>query len=84
MNTLMQSEVFFFISSIGFVLLWVLTAIFLIYLIRATNTLGRIMERAEDDIDSMGDTTKEMLEDIHESVIFNFLFRKKKKAKKTK
>lgn len=84
MNTLTQSEVFFFISSIGFVLLWVLTAIFLIYLIRATNTLGRIMERAEDDIDKLGDTTKEMLSDIHNSVIFNFLFHKKRKTKKSK
>ena len=84
MNTLLDSQVFFFISSIGFVLLWVLTAIFLMYLIRATNTLGRIMGKAEDDIDKLGDISKEMLEDIHDSFIFSFLFRKKKKTQKTK
>ncbi len=82
MNNVANSEIFFFISSIGFVLLWVLTAIFLVYLIRATNTLGRIMEKAEKDIEQVGDTTKEMLEDIRESTIFSFLFKKKKRKSK--
>jgi len=37
-----------------------------------------------DDIESMGDTTKEMLEDIRDSAVFGFLFRKKKKGRKSK
>ncbi len=82
MDTITNSEIFFFISSIGFVLLWILTAIFLVYLIRATNTLGRIMEKVEDDVESVGDTTKEMLEDIRESAVFSFLFKKKRKKNK--
>ncbi len=82
MNNVVNSEIFFFISSIGFVLLCVLTAIFLVYLIRATNTLGRIMEKAEKDIEQVGDTTKEMLEDIRESTIFSFLFKKKRRKSK--
>ena len=82
MNNVVNSEIFFFISSVGFVLLWVLTAIFLVYLIRATNTLGRIMEKAEKDIEQVGDTTKEMLEDIRESTIFSFLFKKKRRKSK--
>ena len=82
MNTLLQSQVFFFISSVGFVLLWILVVIFLFYLIRATNTFSRIMESVEKDINNIGDTTKEMLNDIRESVVFNFLFKKKKKKHK--
>lgn len=82
MDTILQSQVFFFISSIGFVLLWILVAIFLFYLIRATNTFSKIMNRVEKDIDNIGDTTKEMLEEVRESVIFNFLFKKKKKRRK--
>jgi len=77
-----QSEVFFFISSIGFVTLWILVAIFLVYLIRATNAFSKIMEKAEKDINEIGDTTKEMIEDMKDSVIFNFLFRKKKRRRK--
>ncbi len=84
MSTLLQSQVFFFISSIGFIVLWILTAIFLFYLIRATNAFSRIMNKLEEDIDKIGDTTKEMLEDMRNSAVFNFIFRKKKKIAKIK
>ena len=82
MDALLQSQVFFFISSIGFVILWILLAIFLFYLIRAMNTFSRIMDKIEGGIDKVGDTTKEILEDVRDSVVFNFLFRKKKKSRK--
>ena len=79
MDTLLQTQIFFFISSIGFVTLWILVVIFLVYLIRATKTFSKIINKIEKDVDQIGDTTKEMVEDVRESVIFNFLFRKKKK-----
>lgn len=81
MDELLQSQVFFFISSVGFVALWILVAIFLFYLIRATNTFSKIMNKVEKDIDEIGDTTKEMVEDMKESAIFSFLFRKKRKRR---
>lgn len=84
MNALLQSQVFFFISSVGFVVLWILAAIFLFYLIRAMKTFSRIMNKIEKDIDNIGDTTKEILNDVKDSIIFNFLFRKKKKMHKEK
>ena len=82
MDAIVQSQIFFFISSIGFVFLWILVAIFLVYLIRATNTFSRIMNRIEKDIDEIGDTTKEMVEDMRDSMIFRFLFGKKRKTRK--
>ena len=82
MDTLLQSQVFFFISSIGFVVLWIFVAILLFYLIRATNTFSKIIDKVEKDVDSIGDTTKEMLEEVRDSTVFNFLFRKKKKRRK--
>lgn len=81
MNGILESQVFFFISSLGFIVLWILAVIFLVYLNRATKTLSRIMEKAEKDIDNLGDVTKELLEDVRESAVFGFLFRKKKKGK---
>lgn len=83
MNALLQSQVFFFISSVGFIILGVFVAIFLFYLIRATNTFSRILEQIEDDVENIGDTTKEMVEDIRDSAVFGFLFRKKRKSKKS-
>ena len=82
MNGLLASQVFFIISSVGFVILWVLVGIFLYYLIRATNTFSRILEKVEKDIEDIGDTTKEMLEEIKDNPVFNFLFGKKRKSRK--
>ena len=81
MDIYLQSQVFFFISSIGFVFLWVLVAIFLFYLIRATSAFSRIMEKVEKDIGNIGDTTKEMLDDLRDNIVFKFLFGKKKKSR---
>ena len=79
MNTLMQSEVFFFISSVGFIILWILMAIFLIYLIRAMNSFSRMMNKVEKNVGDISDEAKEMVEDIRESTVFQFLFKKKRK-----
>lgn len=82
MDTLTQSEVFFVISSVGFVLLWIFVAVLLFYLIRVTHSFSRIMDKIEDNVNRIGDTTKELLEDLRDSTIFNFLFRKKRKSRK--
>jgi uncharacterized protein YoxC len=78
-----QSQIFFFISSVGFVLLWILLAIFLYYLIRVASALSRIMEKFEKGVDNIGDTTKELLNEMRDNVIFNFLFGKKKRKNKS-
>lgn len=82
MDAIIQSQVFFFISSLGFITLWVLAVVFLVYLIRATESFSKIMEKASKDIDEIGDTTKEMVEDMRDSAVFGFLFRKKRKSRK--
>jgi uncharacterized protein YoxC len=78
MNTLIQSQVFFFISSVGFIILGVFVGILLYYLIKASKTFKEILEKIEGDVEKIGDTSKEMLEEMHESWLFNFLFKKKK------
>jgi uncharacterized protein YoxC len=82
MDAIEQSQVFFFISSVGFIFLWVLVAIFLFYLIRAMNTFSRIMDRIEKDMNDISDTTKDLFEDLRDSKVFNFLFGKKRKSRK--
>lgn len=81
MDTSQQPQIFFFISSISFIFLWIFVAVFLFYLIRATSAFSRVMEKIEKDIDEIGDVTKETLEEVKDSMIFNFLFRKKRKKR---
>jgi uncharacterized protein YoxC len=75
----MQSQVFFFISSIGFIILGILSAIILAYIWHALYLFSKILKKMEKDINSMGDITKEMLEDIRDSSVFQFLFKGKKR-----
>ena len=82
MNTITQSEIFFIISSVGFVMLWILVAIFLVYLIRIMHDFSRIIKKAEKDIDKINETTKDILLDVQESTLFQFIFGKKRKNKK--
>lgn len=82
MNLLIQSQIFFFISSIGFILLWILIMIFLFYLIRIVKIFYRIANKAEKDINIIGDITKEIIKDLKKSLIFNIIFKKKEKKNK--
>ena len=85
MNIVAQSEIFFIVSSVGFVMLWILMAIFLVYLIRITRDFSRIIKKVEKDIDKINDTTKDILLDVQESTLFRFIFGKKRKnTKETK
>jgi hypothetical protein len=77
-----QTQIFFFISAIGFVILGILTAILLFYLIRFSRTFSRIIDKAESDINKLGDATKEILDEMRESRLFEFLFKVFKKKKK--
>ncbi len=81
MDTLMEAKVFFFISSVGFIILGVMVAIFLVYLIRFMKISTRLMERIEKDVDSLSDGAKDMLLDMRESMAFRFLFGKRKRRK---
>ena len=82
MDTFSQAETFFFISSVGFVLLWIFVAILLFYLIRISRTFSAIMDKLEDNVNKIGDATKEMLTDLRDSTLFNFFLRKRRKSRK--
>ena len=81
MDLYSQSGVFFFISSVGFVILWILAAIFLFYLIRVASAFSRIMDMIESHINTVGDVTREMLSEMKDNPIFRFIFGKRKRKK---
>ncbi|MCR4325603.1 MAG: hypothetical protein NUV59_02240 [Patescibacteria group bacterium] len=81
MTAVLQSQVFFFISSVGFVILGVLAVLISIAILRALNSFSSILKRAEKDIDSVGDTSREILEDIRDSSVFRLFFQKRRRYK---
>jgi hypothetical protein len=84
MNGIPEVQVFFIISSVGFVALWVFVAVLLYYLIKITRIFHRIIEKAESDINKVGDVTREMFEDMKDSAAWNLIFRRKKSRRKEK
>ncbi len=82
MNGIASSQVFFIVSSVGFVLLWIFVAVLLFYLIRISQSFKRIMDMIEDNVNKVGDSTKEMLEDLRDNKLFNLFVKKKRKTRK--
>jgi uncharacterized protein YoxC len=82
MESFSQMHIFFLISSLGFIILFILVAVFLLYVIHSVRTAKRILEKVENNIDQIGDAAKGMLEDLRDNIIFKFLFGRKKKRRK--
>jgi len=80
MNSLTQSDIFFFVSSIGFAIIAILVAIFVFYCIKAITTLAKILKKTESNLDSIGDTTMELIDDMRNNIFFRMLFKSKKKT----
>lgn len=84
MQTIMQSEIFFFISSVGFIILFGLIATALFYAVRAFRTWDRILNKFENNVGTMSDTAKDMLEDVRDSSVFRFLTGLKRRKERKK
>ncbi len=80
----MQSQIFFVISSIGFVILWILSAVFLVYLIRVIRIIHKIIKAIDKDVHQLSDKTKDVFLDIQDSLVFRLLFNKRKERKNSK
>ncbi len=81
MNTLAHADTFFFIASIGFVVIFILLAIGLLYLIKILKSVARISLKVEKDIENIGDTAKDFVMQLWDSTIFSWIFGKKRKRK---
>jgi hypothetical protein len=53
--------------------------VFLVLCIRAVSSVTSILEKIESNVDTIGDATKDLIEDLRHNVIFRMLFSPKKK-----
>ncbi len=84
MENLIHADVFFFISSIGFMIIGILAIIIMIKIMHITATFSRIAKKVERDIDAIGDTTKEIVEEMRDSLLYRLLFSGRKKNTRVK
>lgn len=84
MNTLIHADIFFFISSIGFIVLTILLTIILVKIIQLVNRVDRISKKIENGMNTVTDDVKDLIEDLKDSPIFRFMFGILKRKKKIK
>jgi uncharacterized protein YoxC len=83
MESILKSEIFFFISSISVVLITVIFIIIGFYLIKIMRNFSHISEVLRNTVDGAASSLEEVGNDIKESTLFKFFFgSKRKKSKK--
>lgn len=82
MESILKSEIFFFISSISVVLITVIFVIVGFYLVRIMRNFSHISDRLKETVDGTASSLEEVGDNIKESTLFKFFFGKKKKSKK--
>ena len=83
MESILKSEIFFFISSISVVLITVIFIIIGFYLIKIMKNFSHISEVLRNTVDGAASSLEEVGNDIKESTLFKFFFgSKRKKSKK--
>ncbi len=78
MQTLIHADIFFFIASIGFVLMFGLSVVVLIYLIGILRSVRHMSRKIEGDIESVSTEVKEFVVDMRESRLYRMVFGKKR------
>jgi hypothetical protein len=78
-QTLIHADIFFFISSIGFVLIALVILVGLGYVVSILRKVNRITEKVETGIEAMEENTQEFISDLRESTVFRMLFGGRKK-----
>lgn len=78
MDTIIHADIFFFISSIGFVFFFILIFVTLFYLIRLLRSANKMAEKVEANIETISDEAKDLVLDFRDSPLVGFLFGKRK------
>ena len=82
MESILKSEIFFFISSISVILITVIFIIFGFYLIKIMKNFSEISKSIKNTVDGATSSLEEVGDNIKESPIFRFFFGKKRNKSK--
>lgn len=79
----MKADIFFFVTTIAVVVVSIFIIILLYYSIRTVKKLRELTDKVEENINSANEHVEELVSQIKESFIFNLLFPKRRKKKKS-
>lgn len=83
MDTLMKADIFFFVTTIAVVFVSIFLMVLFYYMIVAVRRLRALTDMVEKNITSANEHVQEIATQIKESFIFNLLFPKRRKRKKS-
>jgi uncharacterized protein YoxC len=81
METILKSEIFFFIASVSVCILTVVFLIALVYLIKILKDIEKMTKKLKKTISNAEESLSEIGERVTDSPLFNFVFGKKKNKK---
>jgi hypothetical protein len=70
-----NADIFFVISSVGFIVLFIVLAILLYFLIKAVRAFKELTEKIERNVDTVGYASRELIDEMRNSAAFRLLFR---------
>lgn len=84
MDTVLQADIFFFISTIAVVIFSVLLLVAIYYLRETLQNFRDISRTLKNGVNSASEKVGDAFSDVEDSAVYQFIFGKKKKSKKSK
>lgn len=81
MESILKSDIFFFISSTSIIIITIIIIIFSFYLIKIMRNFSDISDTLKKTVNDVSSSLEEVGDNIKESLIYKFFFRKKNKRK---
>ena len=82
MDTLIQADIFFFISAVGTIILTILAAVALYYLIRILRDFSDISDTLKRGVDKASGHLDDLVDMMMSNALFRLFFGKKKTTRK--
>lgn len=83
METVLKADIFFFVATLAVVVITVLLIIAIRAFIKMLHRIKNFVDTIEADAVGASETVREMAEQVRESLVFNFIFARRKRKKKS-
>ena len=82
MDTLIHADIFFFVSTICFVVLTGLLVVMFTYVIGILRRIRAVSDKIGDNVEHISEDARDFIKDVRESGVYRMLFGKKTRKSK--